>query len=324
MGGGPLILSASAAEAVLGIMRRGSASTIGPQGQRPLMELMAVVGVLTLDLWWLRTLKSPLPSALAAAILGGIVIASVLRRRGQQLASSRRRYGRVSAWRDPLIFTVLAAAVIIGLSALARTEPYDEVRLYATQWPLLGQLEVLLHGFGRALVQQVLLLAFLWPVTLEVTRRESVSAFLVAGLFGAAHLPNPYLAVGTLIFGAAWVWLFRRGAAFAALVVSHAILAVTAFAFMPERTLEDLHVGAKAVVRAPRYEVYEDEAVQDILRRACVSGGDLALRDGDQATALIEQILGRPATDFEIRKWEYRDRYLSRCAAAKRLLMSAE
>jgi hypothetical protein len=288
------------------------------------MELVAMLAVLTADLWWLRTLESPYPSILAAAVVGGVVVASLLRRREQRLISTPGRRGHSSAWRGTLVFTAMALALVVGLSVLARTEPWDEVRLYAMQWPLLQQLGVVIHGLVRATVQQVLLLGFLWPVTLEVTRRESLAAVLVAAVFGAAHLPNPFLAAGTLVIGAAWIWLFRRGAAFSALVVSHAILAVAAFALLPERTLEDLHVGAKAVVRAPRYEVYEDEAVRQILRRACTPGGDLAIWDGDQAAALIEEILGRPATEFEIRKWEYRDRYLTRCAAAKRLLMSAQ
>jgi hypothetical protein len=147
---------------------------------------------------------------------------------------------------------------------------------------------------------------------------------MVAGIFAAVHLPNPYFAVGTVVLGAAWIWLFRRGAAFSALIASHVILATAAFAFLPERTQGDLHVGSKAVVRASRYEIFQDKEKQEILRRACTPGGDLSTASGDPAPVLIEEILRRPATDFEIGKWEYRDRYLSRCAAAKRLLMSAK
>ena len=282
-----------------------------------------MVTVLTVDLWWLQTLESPFPAAVAAAVVGGILVSSFLRRR-RGLASNHGRNARSSAWRDTALFTALALASVIALSALARTEPYDEVRLYATQWPLAKQFGVVAVGLGRAAIQQVLLLGFLWPVTLEVTRRESLAGLVVAGLFGAAHLPNLFLAAGTFVFGAAWIWLFRRGAAWSALVASHVVLAAAAFAFLPERTLGDLHVGAKAVARAYRYEMYQDEGRRGILRRACTPGGDLSTASGAQAPALIEEILGRPATEFEIGKWEYRDRYLSRCAAAKRLLMSAE
>jgi hypothetical protein len=173
-------------------------------------------------------------------------------------------------------------------------------------------------------MQQLLLLGFLWPVALEVTRREPVAWVVVSLIFGAAHLPNPALAIGTLLFGAGWVWLYRRGAAVAGLLVSHVVLSGAAFALLPERVLEDLHVGAKAVQRSYRYEMYQMESTREILRRACSPDGDLSRVNEDPAAELIETIMGRPATEFEIGKWEHRDRYLSRCAAAKRLLMSVD
>jgi hypothetical protein len=222
------------------------------------------------------------------------------------------------------VFTLLALAGIFLFSLLVRSEPYDEVRLYVLLWPLLDQLGVLFHSFVRAALQQILLLGFLWPVTLEVTRRESLAWVVVAVIFGAAHLPNPALTVGTLLFGAAWVWLYRRGAAVAGLLVSHIVLSGAAFALLPERILEDLHVGAKAVQRSYRYEMYQDDSMRQILRRACATDGDLSMVNDAPPAELIETIVGRPATEFEIGKWEHRDRYLSRCAAAKRLLMSAE
>ena len=76
--------------------------------------------------------------------------------------------------------------------------------------------------------------------------------------------------------------------------------------------------------RSYRYEMYRMESTQEILRQACSADGDLSLLNEAPAAELIETIMGRPATEFEIGKWEHRDRYLSRCAAAKRLLMSVD
>lgn len=292
-------------------------------GWRPLLELSVVVVVLFLDLWWLRGLESPWVSGAVVAILVGVVVASYRRRR-QLLTPASERDENHSAWRGTLLFTLVGMAGILVFSALVRSEPYDEVRLYVANWPLLDQLGVVFHSFVRAAMQQVLLLGFLWPVTLEVTRREPVAWIVVSVIFGAAHLPNPALAIGTFLFGAGWVWLYRRGASVVGLLVSHVLLSGAAFALIPERILEDLHVGSKAVERSYRYEMYRMESTQEILRQACSADGDLSLLNEAPAAELIETIMGRPATEFEIGKWEHRDRYLSRCAAAKRLLMSVD
>jgi hypothetical protein len=288
-----------------------------------LLELSLVVVVLALDLWWLRVLESPWVSGTVGAILVAVVVAS-FRRRRQLLTPASARGEDHPAWRGTLVFTLAGMAGIFLFSVLVRSEPYDEVRLYVANWPLTDQVGVLFHSLVRAALQQLLLLGFLWPVTLEVTRREPVAWVVVSVIFGAAHLPNPALAIGTLFFGAGWIWLYRRGAAVAGLLVSHVILSGAAFALLPERVLEDLHVGAKAVQRSYRYDMYRMESTQEILRRACSPDGDLSRINKASAAELIETIMGRPATEFEVGKWEHRDRYLSRCAAAKRLLMSVD
>lgn len=289
-----------------------------------LIELSTLAVAVGVDLWWLRTLPWVYPAALAQVVIIAIVVTSFRRRRGLQVAppprvDSRRAWGEVGA------FTLLVVALLVLLGMALRTEPYDEVRLFALRWPLRDQLALVVVALGRASIQQLILLGFLAPTSQEILTPGVRADLLAAAFFGAAHLPNLFLAGGTLLAGWMWIWLFRRGRRVGPVLASHLLLAGCAFALFPERTLNDLHVGAKAVARAQRYEAFERDETRRKLRWIC-SFDDSAAIEGDDlgSTALLlEKLLGRPATARELDRWAYRTERLSRCSAAKKLLMSA-
>ena len=107
-----------------------------------------------------------------------------------------------------------------------------------------------LPGIQRALLyvpfvllQQLLLLGFLWPRAMAWTPRHG--RLLAAGLFALAHAPNFALMLLSLL--AAWWWLamFERHRAWLPILASHYLLGLLAITCLPPDLLYSAELGLR-------------------------------------------------------------------------------
>ena len=224
-----------------------------------------------------------------------------------------------------MVATLVGVFIVLLVGKLLRVEVFDEMRLFSLHWAPIDQIGAVLSAIAKAGMQQLVLLGFLWPIARELVAREEVAGVLAAGIFGLAHLPHPTLAAATFFAGWAWIVLYHRGRSFGAIVVSHMVIAASVYAALPERTLHNLHVGAKAVERAPKYLRLETAKARRVLDVVCEDSFLLDSADTETYVARIfREIVGRGATPAEVVEWSERAEHLSRCSAAKMLVMAGD
>lgn len=92
-------------------------------------------------------------------------------------------------------------------------------------------------------VQQFLLQCFfLWRL-LRLLPSPRMAAFAAAGLFALAHMPNPILAVLTIIWGSIACLLFLRYRNLYPLAIAHAVLGITIAVSVPGHVDHNMRVG---------------------------------------------------------------------------------
>jgi membrane protease YdiL (CAAX protease family) len=214
------------------------------------LELALVLGALVMLLWVVpnRALV-PKPLRPLGQILTALVVATVLFRQRPGLSELGLAPPR---WFGGLLslgcFTALGTVglILIGQPRIV-SHPGDE----PWRW-LLGNLPV-------QWAQQVLLQVIVAPRVAELLgvgvngNRLGDSArpgpgsplgSVISGtLFGLLHLPNPPLTALTLVSGIVWAEWFRRHRHLPALLVSHAILGLTAWSFHANPWMNDMRVG---------------------------------------------------------------------------------
>jgi len=133
-----------------------------------------------------------------------------------------------------IVPTLIAVIVIIVVGRLSSNEPVaSPLRarlLLAPLWGLFQQYA--LQGFINRRLQ--LALGSGWK-----------SSLITGVLFSLIHLPNPLLALLTLIGGIVWAAVYQRQPNLFALALSHFVCAVTVALFVPLSLISGLRVGFK-------------------------------------------------------------------------------
>lgn len=288
---------------------------------RPMVELAAIAGLVTADLWlvWDRPWLSALARAMAAAVL----IASLLRRAaGRRLQPTAMTAAR--AWLEAAAATLALGVAVVAWAAAVRG-PLDEpdLSLLALPAPALGLW--LLRRLALVSVQQLALQLCLWPLAREVLGSGARATLLVAVLFGLGHLPSPAFAVATAIGAALWIGLYRRSRRLAPLIASHALLAGLA-STLPDRLFYDMKVGAPALEIAAAQQSLAGEDRRSLLaafgspRYGAYRGGT----DEGYVAGLYRDVLGRVATEEEVRDGVEQLATTTRLGLAKRMLLAPE
>src|SRR6185312_5069035 len=193
------------------------------------------------ELWYLR---SKGPAWLNVLVYGAIVTTLWLsqeRRRKANFSAARSPVGVGRAWAEVLTVALVLSTILMIAARLVgdANETFEFVFL---DKPPLKLLNWLVGKFGAALVQQLALQMFLWPVCFELTRSRMAGTVLAATIFGLIHLPSPTLVAITCLAGVVWIVLYQRTDRLAPLVLSHMILATLAHGGLPERLTYDMRV----------------------------------------------------------------------------------
>ena len=113
------------------------------------------------------------------------------------------------------------------------------------------------HYLGYALwatVQEIILQCFFVVRALRLMGNVTLAAVFTACLFSVAHLPNPVLAVITLVFGMAACLFFLHYRNVWSLAVAHALLGIAIAITIPANLDHNMRVGVG-------YRTYVDQTV---------------------------------------------------------------
>lgn len=203
--------------------------TAGRGRRRDIVEIAIAFGLILTVLWTPRPWQQLL-WWVAVAVIGGIIASSFqgLRAAGLRTGNFFRSLWIVGA-------ALLFSAVAVAISACLHT-------LHGPNRPLL-----LIEGFWAYAiwsgVQQFLLQCFFLSRLLRLLPSPRKAAFAAAGLFALAHVPNPVLAVLTIVWGSIACLLFLRYRNLYPLAIAHAVLGITIAVAVPGHVDHNMRVG---------------------------------------------------------------------------------
>jgi hypothetical protein len=263
-------------------------------------EMGAAFVLFELDLWYFGGQPPGGPRIALLAALLAILGFSGLRR---SIWSAPRR-GRAGAWVEALAWTAaLGLALVLGSVALHRDYEGFAFGFLAVSpgrfaaW--LGRKALEAGG------QQLVLQGFIAPLSLVLVGRQRASAVMAAAIFGVLHLPSPTLAAVTGASALLWIGLYRRHGFIGPLIASHMLLAMLAYASLPDRMSLRLRVGVCARDDLAHYAALEAPPAQAFLRELAAPGVVGRLWGGDEVACVQELyrlIFDRPATPCEVRR----------------------
>lgn len=135
---------------------------------------------------------------------------------------------------------VIGAAILLGTAAVALA-----TRLHTLREPLTGRGWIMTFGgyVVWSFVQQFLLQGYFLYRFRQLFADERRAAVAAAGIFAAAHLPNPILTPVTLIWGLCACFVFLRHRNIYPLAVTHAILGICVAITIPGPVVHNMRVG---------------------------------------------------------------------------------
>lgn len=135
---------------------------------------------------------------------------------------------------------VVGAALVVSAVAVLISARLHTLRAPAGPLPLI-------EGFWSYAiwsgVQQFLLQCFFLSRLLRLLPKPWQAAFAAAGMFALAHLPNPILAILTIIWGSVACLAFLRYRNLYPLAIAHAVLGITIAIVVPGHVDHNMRVG---------------------------------------------------------------------------------
>ncbi len=200
-----------------------------PRRGRPLLELAVGYGLILATIWTPR----PWQQWLYLLAVLWIAVTSFVSFPGWAAMGFRRGGLLSSLW-------VVFAAALVSAGAIFIAVHIDTIRhpINARGWVM---------TFGGytvwSFVQQFLLQGYFLFRFLRLLPRREWAALAAAGIFAAAHLPNPILTPVTLIWGLCACFVFLRFRNVYPLAIAHALLGITMAITIPGPVVRNMRVG---------------------------------------------------------------------------------
>jgi len=216
-----------------------SAGVATRRTRRDWLELSVAYGLILLTIWTPR----PAQRWLFWTAVAWIALTTWRSFPGWQTLGFRREGLGRSLWVavGALLMTVLATVVAARLHTLHEPEnPARWIRTFA--------------GYAIwAFVQQFLLQGYFLLRLLRLTQNPAGAAVAAAGIFAAAHLPNPILTPLTLLWGLGACFVFLRYRNLYPLAVAHAAFGICVAITIPGPVVHNMRVGLGYLTyRAPQ------------------------------------------------------------------------
>ncbi|MGP8252276.1 MAG: type II CAAX prenyl endopeptidase Rce1 family protein [Terracidiphilus sp.] len=211
--------------------RRGSA--------RDLAEILIAYALIMMVIWTPRAAQRVLWWVAAAGVLA-IICRSF---DGWAAAGMRRANFLRSIW-------IVGAALALSLAAVLVAARLGTLHLPRTALAFIGT--YIAYAVWSA-VQQFLLQGFFLARLLRLIPRAWLAALAAAALFSSAHLPSPFLAPITLLWGFAACLLFLRYRNLFPLALAHAILGITIAITVPGTLDHNMRVGLGYLTYDPHH-----------------------------------------------------------------------
>lgn len=135
--------------------------------------------------------------------------------------------------------------VIAAGAALAAGAVWTAIRLHTLREPVSGRGWIMTFGgyVVWSFAQQFLLQSyFLWRLR-KLISNQRIAAIAAAGIFAAAHLPNPILTPVTLLWGLCACLVFLRHRNLYPLAITHAMLGICVAVTIPGPVVHNMRVG---------------------------------------------------------------------------------
>ena len=205
-------------------------------------EIASVVSSILIAEWILSAAMGRSRFVVAIPItLAFVLVISSHRLRGESLRDLGFRFDNFLRAGKLLLLPMFLTAVMCLLVGWWLGGEINFMRWHAGR-PIAGQLVL---GFGWGLVQQYVLQGFINRRAQIVWGQGWLSIVLVAIVFGALHLPNPWLTLVTFVGGAIWAAVYQKAPNLFVLAVSHSLMTWVVVSTLPASALNHLRIGFK-------------------------------------------------------------------------------
>jgi hypothetical protein len=206
---------------------------------RSLLELSIGYGLILATIWTPR----PIQQWLYLVSVAWILVTTWISFPGWAAMGFRRGGFIASVW---VVFAALVAAIAAFMLAN---------HLGTLRHPLGPRGWILTFGGYTvwSFVQQFLLQGYFLFRFMRLLPRREWAALAAAGIFAAAHLPNPILTTVTLIWGVCACFVFLRCRNVYPLAAAHAILGITVAVTIPGPVVHNMRVGLGYLTYHPKH-----------------------------------------------------------------------
>jgi membrane protease YdiL (CAAX protease family) len=221
--------------------------------KRAVIEIALAYALILAVIWSPR----PWQRVLWLFAVGGVAAMMVRSWDGRRSIGLRLKNFLRSMWVPITALAFAATAITLATHLHSLRLPYPFPNSIAHSDSAYDHAMLLIKTFwGYALwtfVQQFLLQGFFLLRMLQIIPAPKTAAFATATLFALAHLPNPVLAITTLVWGFAACIVFLRYRNLYPLAIAHAIFGITLAITVPPTILRNMRVGLGYLTYAHRH-----------------------------------------------------------------------